>query len=317
VLAVATGGSSSSSSSKKSKKAANGSSSTESDTVDLWYDADGAVERGVPVVVFWPASAAQLATAAAAAGSSADGDESETAGRASRSYLAHLARHGTRVPLVLPPGHNLLPHAARLPPPVSAGLTASLPAADLAAAASPAPSLRPHHDGVLSERMHEALAELEDAAAATAATTHNHHHHTGGLRAAMEAKWGRAMCAPGEAVGCLAAQSVGEPSTQMTLNTFHLAGHGAANVTLGIPRLREILMTASVNLKTPCMTVPLAHAKTTSAAAEAPDDASAAARVPGSKAAAHALARQLQKLKLDELLASEQSVEVSECIEPW
>jgi hypothetical protein len=239
--------------------------------------------------------------------------------------LAHLARHGTRVPLVLPPGHNLLPHAARLPPPVSAGLTASLPAADLAAApaaASPALNLRPHHDGVLSERMHEALAELEDAAAATAATTthHNHHHdhhHPGGLRAAMEAKWGRAMCAPGEAVGCLAAQSVGEPSTQMTLNTFHLAGHGAANVTLGIPRLREILMTASVNLKTPCMTVPLAHAKTTSAAAEASDDASAAARVPGSKAAAHALARQLQKLKLDELLASEQSVEVSECIEPW
>jgi len=36
----------------------------------------------------------------------------------------------------------------------------------------------------------------------------------------------------------LAAQSVGEPSTQMTLNTFHMAGRGEANVTLGIPRLR-------------------------------------------------------------------------------
>jgi DNA-directed RNA polymerase I subunit RPA1 len=34
----------------------------------------------------------------------------------------------------------------------------------------------------------------------------------------------------------VAAQSIGEPSTQMTLNTFHLAGHGGANVTLGIPQ---------------------------------------------------------------------------------
>ena len=67
----------------------------------------------------------------------------------------------------------------------------------------------------------------------------------------------RSMAEPGEAVGAVAAQSVGEPSTQMTLNTFHLAGHGGANVTLGIPRLREIVMTASKNLKTPTMTLPL------------------------------------------------------------
>lgn len=39
----------------------------------------------------------------------------------------------------------------------------------------------------------------------------------------------------------------------MTLNTFHFAGHGAANVTLGIPRLREIVMTASASIKTPTM----------------------------------------------------------------
>ena len=42
----------------------------------------------------------------------------------------------------------------------------------------------------------------------------------------------------------------------MTLNTFHLAGHGAANMTLGIPRLKEILMTTPTNIKTPCMQVP-------------------------------------------------------------
>ncbi|KAF4130790.1 RNA polymerase Rpb1 [Phytophthora infestans] len=67
----------------------------------------------------------------------------------------------------------------------------------------------------------------------------------------------RSMCAPGENVGILAAQGIGEPSTQMTLNTFHLAGHGAANVTLGIPRLREIIMTASQKMSTPMMTIPL------------------------------------------------------------
>lgn len=63
------------------------------------------------------------------------------------------------------------------------------------------------------------------------------------------------MVHPGEAVGCIAGQSIGEPSTQMTLNTFHLAGHGEKNVTLGIPRLREILMTATKNQKTPTMTL--------------------------------------------------------------
>merc|ERR1719289_548041 len=61
---------------------------------------------------------------------------------------------------------------------------------------------------------------------------------------------------PGEPVGVLAAQSVGEPSTQMTLNTFHFAGRGEMNVTLGIPRLREILMVASANIKTPSMDIP-------------------------------------------------------------
>ena len=72
----------------------------------------------------------------------------------------------------------------------------------------------------------------------------------------VAAKYSSAICAPGEAVGCIAAQGIGEPSTQMTLNTFHLAG-SAANVTLGIPRLREIIMTASRSLKTPTMSVPI------------------------------------------------------------
>jgi DNA-directed RNA polymerase I subunit RPA1 len=68
-------------------------------------------------------------------------------------------------------------------------------------------------------------------------------------------KYLRSLVEPGEAVGIVAGQSVGEPSTQMTLNTFHLAGHSAKNVTLGIPRLREILMTASNHISTPAMSL--------------------------------------------------------------
>ncbi|KAK4040572.1 hypothetical protein C8A01DRAFT_35436 [Parachaetomium inaequale] len=71
----------------------------------------------------------------------------------------------------------------------------------------------------------------------------------------LAAKYIRSLVEPGEAVGIVAGQSVGEPSTQMTLNTFHLAGHSAKNVTLGIPRLREILMTASSRISTPSMTL--------------------------------------------------------------
>ncbi|XP_063046574.1 DNA-directed RNA polymerase I subunit RPA1 [Engraulis encrasicolus] len=77
------------------------------------------------------------------------------------------------------------------------------------------------------------------------------------LRHLLQLKWQRALCDPGEAVGLLAAQSIGEPSTQMTLNTFHFAGRGEMNVTLGIPRLREILMIASSKIKTPMMSIPV------------------------------------------------------------
>ena len=73
----------------------------------------------------------------------------------------------------------------------------------------------------------------------------------------MNMKYMRSVVDPGEAVGIVAGQSIGEPSTQMTLNTFHLAGHSTKNVTLGIPRLREIVMTASNHILTPTMTAQL------------------------------------------------------------
>jgi len=64
----------------------------------------------------------------------------------------------------------------------------------------------------------------------------------------------KALVEPGEAVGTVTAQSIGEPSTQMTLNTFHYAGVAEINVTLGLPRIIEIV-DARKNPSTPIMTV--------------------------------------------------------------
>ena len=58
----------------------------------------------------------------------------------------------------------------------------------------------------------------------------------------------------GEMVGALAAQSIGEPTTQLTLNTFHSAGTAKANATSGVPRINELL-DATSNPKRPSNTV--------------------------------------------------------------
>lgn len=70
----------------------------------------------------------------------------------------------------------------------------------------------------------------------------------------IESQFSRSLVNPGEMVGVVAAQSIGEPATQMTLNTFHYAGVSSKNVTLGVPRLKEILNVAK-NIKTPSMSV--------------------------------------------------------------
>jgi len=70
----------------------------------------------------------------------------------------------------------------------------------------------------------------------------------------IESRFFKSMVDPGEMCGVLAAQSIGEPATQMTLNTFHFAGVSAKNVTLGVPRLKEIIHGAK-NVKTPSITV--------------------------------------------------------------
>ena len=72
----------------------------------------------------------------------------------------------------------------------------------------------------------------------------------------VESKFNASLAHAGEMCGTLAAQSIGEPATQMTLNTFHYAGVSSKNVTLGVPRLKEIINVAT-NMKTPSLAVRL------------------------------------------------------------
>ena len=70
----------------------------------------------------------------------------------------------------------------------------------------------------------------------------------------LKQAYDRAHVEAGEAVGTVAAQSVGEPGTQMTMRTFHYAGVTELNVTLGLPRLIEIV-DARKDIATPTMDI--------------------------------------------------------------
>jgi len=76
------------------------------------------------------------------------------------------------------------------------------------------------------------------------------------LRAFARAAVREAGVPAGEMVGCIAAQSIGEPTTQLTLNTFPSAGIATKNVTLGIPRLQELFSVAKT-MKLPSLTLAL------------------------------------------------------------
>ena len=71
-------------------------------------------------------------------------------------------------------------------------------------------------------------------------------------------KYIKAKIEPGTCVGALGAQSIGEPGTQMTLKTFHFAGVASMNVTLGVPRIKEII-NASKSISTPIITANLGN----------------------------------------------------------
>jgi len=113
----------------------------------------------------------------------------------------------------------------------------------------------PWTPGAVKQKLAKALSDLSSLDLdSTTAAAENRDRRT--FLQFVYRRYSSALAAPGEAVGAIAAQSVGEPSTQMTLNTFHLAGHGTRNVTLGIPRLREIVMSAGTNIRTPIITLP-------------------------------------------------------------
>ncbi|KAG4301444.1 hypothetical protein PCK1_002370 [Pneumocystis canis] len=69
-------------------------------------------------------------------------------------------------------------------------------------------------------------------------------------------KYIKSKVEPGTAVGAIGAQSIGEPGTQMTLKTFHFAGVASMNVTLGVPRIKEIINAAKI-ISTPIITCKL------------------------------------------------------------
>ncbi|SCM18511.1 DNA-directed RNA polymerase 3 largest subunit, putative [Plasmodium berghei] len=69
-------------------------------------------------------------------------------------------------------------------------------------------------------------------------------------------KYFKYISSPGDAVGSISAQSIGEPGTQMTLKTFHFAGVASMNVTLGVPRIKEIINASNV-IQTPILNIPL------------------------------------------------------------
>ena len=69
-------------------------------------------------------------------------------------------------------------------------------------------------------------------------------------------KYVKAKIEPGSTVGAVGAQSIGEPGTQMTLKTFHFAGVASMNVTLGVPRIKEII-NAAKKIATPMINAKL------------------------------------------------------------
>jgi DNA-directed RNA polymerase III subunit RPC1 len=69
-------------------------------------------------------------------------------------------------------------------------------------------------------------------------------------------KYHKSIVQPGHAVGAIAAQSIGEPGTQMTLKTFHFAGVAGMSITQGVPRIKEII-NAAKKISTPVITCTL------------------------------------------------------------
>lgn len=103
--------------------------------------------------------------------------------------------------------------------------------------------------GYMQRRLMKAM---EDLSIGHDGTVRNAHNQIVQFKYSEDASYPKAysLIEPGCAVGAIAGQSIGEPGTQMTLKTFHFAGVASMNITLGVPRLKEII-NASKNISTP------------------------------------------------------------------
>ncbi len=98
------------------------------------------------------------------------------------------------------------------------------------------------YEGVLPEKI---LEELEESCPAAKLSK---------VARKVSEEFNEAKIQPGEAVGLIAAESIGEQGTQMTLNTFHFAGVAEMNVTMGLPRIIEIF-DGRKEIQTPMMEI--------------------------------------------------------------
>ncbi|KZO94824.1 beta and beta-prime subunits of DNA dependent RNA-polymerase [Calocera viscosa TUFC12733] len=89
--------------------------------------------------------------------------------------------------------------------------------------------------------------------------------HVRGFLGTCWEKYVKGKIEPGSTVGAVGAQSIGEPGTQMTLKTFHFAGVASMNVTLGVPRIKEII-NAAKSISTPIISAKLVERRNESAA---------------------------------------------------
>jgi len=101
----------------------------------------------------------------------------------------------------------------------------------------------------------------------------------------IQFKYIKSRVHPGEMVGALAAQSIGEPTTQLTLNTFHSAGTVKANATQGVPRISELL-SATPNPKNPLNFIYLTE------------------NIAGDQNSVHSMMKELQKTTLRDITRS-------------
>jgi DNA-directed RNA polymerase beta' subunit len=103
-------------------------------------------------------------------------------------------------------------------------------------------------------RVFESNALIHDVLKSVLGTRGWSEHQVSTFMSVVNERTRNAIVAPGEMVGTIAAQSLGQPITQMTLNTFHAAGISSQNLTMGVPRLKE-LINLSKNLKSPSMAI--------------------------------------------------------------